>query len=360
MSVRLIDCSANLSSDYFTNRQDRYHVFLSKQITDYYASIHDAVSSISFDVQPSEDPSGYTMSWPKASSSPSPLEDARGYIDRAAKLLGPLIAPSSVPQTSLNSSRAHTTLVYPVLQFTPLLPADRKQDTPSSSETAKSTELPAITQVLTTLRSPAFTNAKITFTAGYFNPPPNLVSLLLSSNYSQLDVIGASPEANGFYGSKGVSGMLPAAYTLLAKRFLQAVEARGLGTRTRILEWKRGVVNEPGGWTYHAKGIWVTLGEKSKDQTAEKAGNVEEVHGPSITIIGSSNYTKRAHTLDLEANALVVTTDPRLQKKLKVEEEWLKEDVKAVGIEDFRQTNRRVSLWVRLSMWIVTAVGGAL
>jgi len=296
------------------------------------------------------------MSWPTTTSSPSPLEDAIGYIDHAAKALGPLIAPKSNLQAQSTSNSRHTTIVYPILQFTPLLPADREQD--SSSGPNRSTELPAITHILTTLRSPPFISSSITFTAGYFNPPPNLVALLLSSKFSHLDVIGASPEANGFYGSKGVSGMLPAAYTLLAKRFLQAVEAKGLGRRTRILEWKRGVVNEPGGWTYHAKGIWVTLANKSTS-TNEKSGE-GEVYGPSITIIGSSNYTTRAHTLDLEANALVVTTDPRLQKKLKAEEEWLKEDAHAVGIEDFRQTDRRVSLWVRVSMWIVTAVGGAL
>ncbi|KAI4138993.1 MAG: hypothetical protein L6R39_006508, partial [Caloplaca ligustica] len=33
---------ANLSSDYFTNRQDRYHVFSSRRVTDYFARIHHA------------------------------------------------------------------------------------------------------------------------------------------------------------------------------------------------------------------------------------------------------------------------------------------------------------------------------
>ncbi|KAL8922867.1 MAG: hypothetical protein Q9172_003373, partial [Xanthocarpia lactea] len=42
---------ANLSSDYFTNRQDRYHVFSSKRVTDYFARIHQAVCSISFLLQ---------------------------------------------------------------------------------------------------------------------------------------------------------------------------------------------------------------------------------------------------------------------------------------------------------------------
>ncbi|KAI4179847.1 MAG: hypothetical protein L6R41_007603, partial [Letrouitia leprolyta] len=33
---------ANLSSDYFTNRQDRYHVFSSRRVTDYFSRIHHA------------------------------------------------------------------------------------------------------------------------------------------------------------------------------------------------------------------------------------------------------------------------------------------------------------------------------
>ncbi|KAL9028466.1 MAG: hypothetical protein Q9196_003168, partial [Gyalolechia fulgens] len=33
---------ANLSSDYFTNRQDRYHLFSSRRVTDYFSRIHHA------------------------------------------------------------------------------------------------------------------------------------------------------------------------------------------------------------------------------------------------------------------------------------------------------------------------------
>ncbi|KAL8836851.1 MAG: hypothetical protein Q9170_002742, partial [Blastenia crenularia] len=39
----IILSGANLSSDYFTNRQDRYHVFSSKRVTNYFARIHHAV-----------------------------------------------------------------------------------------------------------------------------------------------------------------------------------------------------------------------------------------------------------------------------------------------------------------------------
>ena len=81
---------------------------------------------------------------------------------------------------------------------------------------------------------------------------------------------------------------------------------------------------------------------------------------PSITLIGSSNYTKRSYSLDLEMNALVVTKDEDLKRRLAQEVERLQENSKQVTIEDFRRTERRVSLKVRISLWLVGAVGGAL
>ena len=161
--------------------------------------------------------------------------------------------------------------------------------------------------------------------------------------------------------------MLPAAYTLLAKRFLQAVERRrkagdekgagekGVEGKVAVREWRRGTVGEEGGWTYHAKGIWVTLPTPNTLTTPTPTYS-----GPAITIIGSSNYTTRAHSLDLEANALVVTSDAGLQKRLAEEEAWLLGNTREVDLKEFEKTERRVSVWVRISMAIVGAVGGAL
>ena len=38
---------------------------------------------------------------------------------------------------------------------------------------------------------------------------------------------------------------------------------------------------------------------------------------PSITVIGSSNYTKRAYSCDLESNAIIITKDKDLKMKMK-------------------------------------------
>lgn len=316
-------------------------MFDSKALTDYYARIHHAVCSLSFKVLP--DPhnhSGYLLDWPSANGSPSPLKSPEGFIAHASTVLNPLIQPAE-QKPALPSSSSQT-FVYPVSQFTPLLNPDT------------STEYPAVTSILRLLsESSTFTGARWLFTAGYFNIHPVLSSLLISSTSTSSDtasttqgtVLTASPWANGFYGSPGVSGMLPAAYTHLSARFLDRVAEAQCANSIQLKEWRRGTVGTPGGWTYHAKGLWITL--------------PREDH-PSLTFVGSSNYTKRSYSLDIEIGALVVTNDQDLKRKLGEETEWLQNDAKAISREDLRRTERRVRWNVRLAMWIVEKVGGAL
>lgn len=330
-----------MSEDYFTNRLDRYHVYSSKKLADYYARIHHAICSLSFQVLPDvHNESGYLLDWPTANGAPSPLDNHQDFISYASTVLSPLIqAPDNKPAPSESSNQ---TFVYPVAQFTPLL----KPDT--------STEFPAVSNILRLLsESPAFAGARWLFTAGYFNIHPVLSSLLISStstisetsSTTQGTVLTASPWANGFYGSSGISGMLPAAYTHLSARFLDRVAAAQSTNSIQLKEWRRGTVGTPGGWTYHAKGLWVTLPREEN---------------PSITFVGSSNYTKRSYSLDIEVGALVVTNDQQLKQKLGEETQWLQKDASPVSREDLMRTERRVGWNVRLAMWIVEKVGGAL
>ncbi|KAK6584425.1 hypothetical protein PZA11_002649 [Diplocarpon coronariae] len=328
----IIISGANLSNDYFTDRQDRYLVFSSREITEYFSKIHRAVADISFLLSP--DPqlrAGYTLEWPSTNLAPSPLDAPAMYISQASTLLKSLIQPSAVPQKTVGPEP--NTTVYPVSQFTPLLIPD------------SSTELPAIRTILKTLSASEFSNSSWTFTAGYFNPHPSLTTLLLSTASKNNTVITASPWANGFYGSKGVSGLLPAAYTLLSRRFLEAAQTAGRQADIVLKEWRNGTVGEKGGWTYHAKGLWVSLnGEKN----------------PSITVVGSSNYTKRSYGLDLEVGTVIVTSDEGLKRRLGEERDGLGKFAGKMGMDDFISVERRVGIKVRIAMWIVRLVGGAL
>lgn len=112
-----------------------------------------------------------------------------------------------------------------------------------------------------------------------------------------------------------------------------------------LKEWQRGVVGQKDGWTYHAKGLWVSLnGEKE----------------PSLSVIGSSNYTKRSYTLDLETGAVIITADQGLKRALMEEKDGLQDHARSVTIEDFTKTERRVGFHVKIAMWLVKVAGGAL
>lgn len=325
----IIMSGANLSTDYFTNRQDRYHLFSSKEITDHFSDIHHSVGSLSFLVKPSNEPSGFTLEWPESNSAPSPLKNRDAFIKGATATLTPLLTRPQLPAASSFAD----TRVYMLGQMTQIMKPD------------PATELPVITSLLKRLAAPEYKESSWTFTAGYFNPAPSLTKLLLGSASTNNVVITASPQANGFYKSPGVSGLLPDAYTLLARRFVHNVHHSGRGDAITLREWKNGEVGQPGGWTYHAKGLWVTMpGDKN----------------PSMSIIGSSNYTKRSYSHDLEVGALIVTQNDGLKKRLGDEQTWLQEHTQAMTRDDFARNERRVGLKVRIAMWIVSAVGGAL
>jgi len=263
------------------------------------------------------------------------------------------------------------TFVYPLAQFDTLLGQPKNIGGFLDYEFAQftSTEKPALTRLLTNLaEDPRLHKSSWTFTAGYFNIDPDICELLVAASPEKgvlapatkafenaCTVITASPWANGFYGSKGVSGMLPAAYTLLSRRFLREVAKAGREDVIHLKEWRKGTVGEPGGMTYHAKGLWVTL----PSQTGPDGTTTDEA-GPSITVVGSSNYTKRSYSLDLEVGAMIVTSDEDLKLRLKKEMENLQADATVVTQDDLAKIDRRVGLRVRLSLWLVEALGGAL
>ncbi|CAK7902004.1 CDP-diacylglycerol--glycerol-3-phosphate 3-phosphatidyltransferase [[Candida] anglica] len=297
---------ANLSEDYFTNRQDRYYIFSDGPLTDYYQSIQSAVSSLSYQLVPStKNPQGFRLTWPTANKSCEPSMNLHRFISDSSYLLEPILKQHQVEPIDLADSEIDT-VVYPVSQFTPLL----------HPQNDLSTEKPAILRLLSYLDSPKI---RWWFTAGYFNMHPQIQERLISGKASGV-VVTAAPQANSFYKSAGVSYYLPEAYLLCAKHFLEEVARRGQASLISLYEWSNGVVNTPDGWSYHAKGLWITVPDEDE---------------PSVTVIGSSNYTKRAYSLDLESNAVIVTKDPVLKKTMRSEVDNLMNHVERLTLKDF-------------------------
>ncbi|RMZ83648.1 hypothetical protein DV738_g1019, partial [Chaetothyriales sp. CBS 135597] len=362
---------ANLSNDYFTNRLDRYHLFSSKELTDFYAGIHDAVCEISYDLRPSlERPAGFELVSPIARGIHDPVWDSSRFRLHAKRNIEPLLKPKARQRMFPVEYDGEKTFVYPIAQMDDLL------GTPSRTTfldyefaALTSTEKPVLTRVLTQFAEDAKLRPALwTFTAGYFNIDPDLCERLLAAApdapvqhpgkvaaQKACTVITASPWANGFYGSKGVSGMLPAAYTLLSRRFLTQVKSAGKENVVQLKEWRKGIVGQPGGMTYHAKGLWITLPPRVGAE-----GQLVEEPGPCISVVGSSNYTKRSYSLDLEMGALILTGNAELKRKLQAETDWLQRDATVTTQDDLARVDRRVGFRVRAALWLVEALGGAL
>ncbi|KAK6465966.1 phosphatidylglycerolphosphate synthase [Scheffersomyces coipomensis] len=299
---------ANLSNDYFNDRQDRYYIFKDQPLTDYYYNIQAIINSLSYQLLPSSKlPSGFKLSWPTSNKSCEPHLNLHRFIQDSSYLLDPILKQHNTKPNE-EEPTDFDTVVYPISQFTPLFP----------DQNDRSTEKPAILRLLAYLDSSS--NIKWWFTAGYFNMLPQYQDKLLNSKHSSGTVITASPKANSFYKSSGVSYYLPQAYLLFAKRFLEQIQKLNKQDFIKVFEWENGVVNTPNGWSYHAKGIWITTPDDDE---------------PSMTIIGSSNYTKRAYSLDLESNAVIITKNPELKKQMKHEIDNLLIHAKPLRLADF-------------------------
>lgn len=361
-----------MSDDYFTNRLDRYHLFSSKELADFYSAIHDAVCDLSYHLIPSDShPGGFELLSPHERGLPDPLWHTKRFKLYAKNTLEPLIHKKARQKMFPVEFTEEKTFVYPLAQFDILLGQPRNMvvlDYEFAQYT--STEKPAITKLLTKLaKDERLHKSTWAFTAGYFNIDPDICQLLIEAApeastevlspgkeaAKSCTVITASPWANGFYGSPGVSGMLPAAYTLLSRRFLRTVQNAGKEDMIHLKEWRKGTVGEPDGMTYHAKGLWVTLPPQLNGQ-----GDPVEEAGPSVTVVGSSNYTKRSYSLDLEVGAMILTGDQGLKKRLKQEVENLERDATLATQDTLSRVERRVGLRVRAALWLVEALGGAL
>eukprot|EP00850_Spirogloea_muscicola_P023957 SM000412S15627 [mRNA] locus=s412:29500:30839:- [translate_table: standard] len=316
---------ANLSGAYFRDRQDRYLlVERAPELAAHVAALVDAVSGFSYRLA-----ADGTLLAPGASAGLDPtsswaplregvrvaLEQAtapdrtfRPVLACAAAAQQPAAGPGAVP------AREADTWAVPAVQMGTL---GLRQDQDCTVEL---------------LRRVA-PSSHVLFSSAYFNLTADLEAALLgAATSSTVDILTASPSANGFYGSRGPSGLIPAAYSFLEQRFLRKAMARhvvrdndedDLRPGLQMLEYK-----QPG-WTFHAKGLWVssTKGE-----------------APYVTAIGSPNYGYRSQERDLEAQFILVTSNPSLQAALREEMDSVCMHAHAVHLEELKQADRSASL----------------
>jgi CDP-diacylglycerol--glycerol-3-phosphate 3-phosphatidyltransferase len=169
-------------------------------------------------------------------------------------------------------------------------------------------------------------------TSGYFSLYTPYQNLILNSPNVDCRIVAASPkvshssplwsvlwsikyifQANGFYGSKGISGRIPEGYTLYEKRFMNAVAKAGRlwrgdsqtgGQGVLLTEW------EKPGWTYHAKGITSAsiLSTRAFSHRTDTGiwVSLTSSAAPILTLFGSTNLNSRSAHIDTELSFLMI------------------------------------------------------
>ena len=345
---------ANLSEQYFTNRQDRYiWIRNNADLAAFYRILVSTICGMSFQL---DDRTG-EMVFPRGL--PDPTDDPKAFNTLARSRLESLLdsrvlLPGGL-RTDLKSAhgedspsiasdllQSHDTWVFPTIQ---LGHANVRHD-----------EL--FTQYVLSHqpRTPYVTY----MTSPYFNIAEPYERALRSSN-KPVRLIVASPKANGFFGD-GISGMVPWAYDSVLREWMENLPKN---SDTHVYEYVRE------GWTFHAKGLWIeipsttepptvaaatppitrpatappathtsslsTASENEASSSAISTATASSSSGKSgyFTLVGSSNFGTRSMARDLETQLAVFSTDDSLGQKLREERDYIFEAAAEVSPTTF-------------------------
>ena len=120
--------------------------------------------------------------------------------------------------------------------------------------------------------------------SGYMNFPKD-INTLISEFKNPVELITASPMANGFFNDGRIKSLIPRVYKSMENNIIK-------GCNAHVREYKRE------GWTFHAKGLWGESGD-------------EYLMG-----IGSSNYSIRSFTRDTELQFYFYSNCPKFKKAI--------------------------------------------
>ncbi|XP_034180645.1 phosphatidylglycerophosphate synthase 1 [Osmia lignaria lignaria] len=300
----IIISGANLSNDYFTNRQDRYFLIEDcKDLCDFYDELVERVGNFSFVLQPN----GSTIL--NSAIKAHPLKTPTKFIEHAADSMRTLFQREIEERSDfekLGKNLDTDTWIFPLIQMGQL---NIYHDSLITLKVLQTTP-PGATLKLAT---------------GYFNLTSEYSNALLKHCQGTCHLLTAHPTTNGFFSAKGLASSIPTAYTRLEESFMESCNK--LGQQNRVTLWE---FVKPG-WTYHAKGLWYSLPHQEK---------------PYLTLIGSPNFGYRSVRRDLETQIAVVTKNKDLQDKLQKEQERLFLNAKRVTSKTFLERDRSPPAWV--------------
>ncbi|RZF43477.1 hypothetical protein LSTR_LSTR001738 [Laodelphax striatellus] len=298
----VIVSGANLSTDYFTNRQDRYVIIKSQELADFYYGYIQKVSSVSLLLNEEN-------KLISQSSSHHPfLAPKNAYVECAQKRIwGYFQSELEKPKVE---KQTDDTLIFPLFELPPF---GIHQD---SIATQRIIEL-------------ADQKSTLNLATGYFNLTETLKNSILFRSQAQFRILMAHPMANSFFKAPGLAGGIPSVYTNIALSFISLANKCKQAHRIRLFEYQKP------GWTFHSKGLWQNLEDNRM-----------------LTLVGSSNYGARSVNRDLESQIVIITANEKLKASLSNEQKQLFEVGIPFSNEVVLQPDRNPPLWTKAFSWL--------
>ncbi|KAJ1731599.1 CDP-diacylglycerol--glycerol-3-phosphate 3-phosphatidyltransferase, partial [Coemansia biformis] len=305
----VIISGANLSRDYFTNRQDRYMRIKDRPFADYFVGLVDAIGRISFGVA-SGAGGGYSLRMEPGM--PDPSRDPREFVREANDVVTQFLRRMEIqhPAAEAAALGERDTLAIPTVQMRQL---GINQDEHHMNAFFAAVDEWAQSRACRSLMASA-----------YFNFSDSYKRSVLES-HGCWDLLVASPQANGFHAARGISQFIPDMYSIIEHSFVREATRRQRGSSVAVKEYARDR------WTFHGKGIWCYL-----DQDL-----------PQLTMVGSPNYGYRSIYRDLEAQVtLIPGPASALMSDIHREAQGLLAYTRAVGAHELRERIRTAPLWL--------------
>jgi len=179
---------ANLSADYFTNRQDRYiEIKNCAPLADYFHGLVSAVRSFSLHLQP-DNSTTMNINFPVHPT--QGFDGGRKFKAEAGKRVSEYLQKQKEENMFSDLSRMPNqqfdTWVVPLVQ---MFPFGIRQDEFITSE----------------LLCSATQGSKLFLASGYFNLTRKYINMILKAP-AECEILTAHPTVNGFYEAKGVAG----------------------------------------------------------------------------------------------------------------------------------------------------------
>jgi len=315
--TRVTLSGANLSYVYFTTRQDRYVSILCPKVSQFYAGLVQVLCGASFCICDT------SASERLSSIKPFTNSKLRSLRENLMDLFKANISLQVPFQASSHEANVRHTFVYPSIQYAW-----------AGIDVDVATTLEILNYAQSNDEDQISGNLEIFLTAGYLNLTDEIWTALRKHG-GKCTVLGASVEANGWYGAKGtLTRYVPRLYEARMQSLLEK------GVSPKVLAWGHQAHR---GWSYHAKGVWI-------GKLDEGSGKQAPAMKPFLHITGSSNYNYRSADRDFEAQALILTDDEKLRNKMAMEISNLRKAAETVNERESQ--NPAYSLISKLS-WLV-------